>query len=502
MDAKLAQAGAERKLEQDPVRVFTPQGHRVAFPAAEKCSCNCLPTELSNPSVTTVECIILRIMAVEPERQADLSVEEKRAALDFALQSEVLGRSERLKSLLSYICNAEFEGQHDRLTEYDIAVSALGRRKDFSAAEDSAVRSRTYELRQKLERLYAVEAPDYPVQIDLHKGSYRPRFHRTPKYPAEPPQDPPATIPAQGLWWGARAVGITSFLVGVLATLFLVRLISGHQHDGSAAPLKNASDDHRWTPELHELWAPFLSDSRPAFFVFETRLFVTVGPGIVMRDPSIESIQKIESSRPIMDVKRLLRVPEVYEARRYSDFSVVDAVFSITNLLSGTGLPLNVERSVDISNEDIHANNLILVGKPGAFDGVKGMSAPALNFVIDYNHHVRNLHPMPGEKESYIESGDTVDTGGLIEEFALITMIPGPEKGQHILSLVAPNSEEFWPLALYITEPGYAKELVNHLRLPTGKIPDAYEVLISIEERNQRPIRIAYVAHRVIRAVD
>ena len=87
-----------------------------------------------------------------------VSDQEKRAALDFVLQSHSLGKSDRLKSFLSFICEAEFNGHLERLTEYEIATSALGRRDDFSPVEDSTVRSRAYELRQKLERLYTLEA--------------------------------------------------------------------------------------------------------------------------------------------------------------------------------------------------------------------------------------------------------------------------------------------------------------------------------------------------------
>jgi len=104
---------------------------------------------------------------------ADVSEQEKLAALDFVLKSQSLSRSERLKCLLSYIREAELTGKADQLTEYDIAISALVRRSDFSPIEDSAVRSRTYELRQKLEKLYAVEAPGYPRHrsvVDLFAG--------------------------------------------------------------------------------------------------------------------------------------------------------------------------------------------------------------------------------------------------------------------------------------------------------------------------------------------
>jgi C1A family cysteine protease len=81
--------------------------------------------------------------------EIEITPEEKRAALQFALNSESLSRSDRLKSLLSYLCEAEFSGTHNKLTEYDIAVSALGRRSDFSPVEDSTVRSLRSSTRQK-----------------------------------------------------------------------------------------------------------------------------------------------------------------------------------------------------------------------------------------------------------------------------------------------------------------------------------------------------------------
>ena len=99
---------------------------------------------------------------LEIEHQ-EVSEEEKRAAFSVsALQSDSLGRSDRLNSLLSYICEAEFAGHHERLTEYEIPVSALGRRGDFYHWKIQPSGAGPNELRQKLEWLYTVEAPTYP----------------------------------------------------------------------------------------------------------------------------------------------------------------------------------------------------------------------------------------------------------------------------------------------------------------------------------------------------
>ena len=107
---------------------------------------------------------------------APLSPDEKLRVLDEVLHSETFARSERLKSLLRFLCEAEIEGRETDLSEYTIGTMALGRPADFSPLEDSSVRSRAHELRQRLEKYYALEAPAAPIRIELRKGSYIPRF--------------------------------------------------------------------------------------------------------------------------------------------------------------------------------------------------------------------------------------------------------------------------------------------------------------------------------------
>jgi hypothetical protein len=111
-------------------------------------------------------------------RQSAITVEDKRLALDAALRSRTLCRSDRLKALLRFICEAEIEGRGNELNEYTIGVEALGRPEGYATSEDSSVRSRIFELRQKLEQYYSAEASDAAVRIEVVKGSHNPRFVR------------------------------------------------------------------------------------------------------------------------------------------------------------------------------------------------------------------------------------------------------------------------------------------------------------------------------------
>jgi hypothetical protein len=121
-----------------------------------------------------------------------VSDRDKQRALELVLQSRTFVRSEQLRAFLRYVCSMEIEGRGEQITEYRIAVDALGRSQDYTTTEDSAVRNRAHAMRIKLEELYAKELPDAPVRIDFVKGSriapdlrIRPEVHllvRRPRY--------------------------------------------------------------------------------------------------------------------------------------------------------------------------------------------------------------------------------------------------------------------------------------------------------------------------------
>jgi hypothetical protein len=103
---------------------------------------------------------------------------EKREALEAALNSRTFARSAQLRALLRYICEQELTGHSAELSEYQIAVDVLGRRKDFNLTDDSSVRNRAYELRQRLEKYYSSEGCAAAIQIQIPRGGYVPFYTR------------------------------------------------------------------------------------------------------------------------------------------------------------------------------------------------------------------------------------------------------------------------------------------------------------------------------------
>ena len=183
---------------------------------------------------------------------ADLTSEEKRRALDLILQSRTFHRAEQLKAFLRFVCETEMEGRADHLTEYLIGVTVMGRPEGYSPAEDSCVRTRAYELRQKLEKFYSLEAPEAPWQIVLPKGSYVPQY--VPRRSKLTHQKAVAAEPAEPARRGPLGAWIAGLIIAAMAGGAVTYLLSSQT---AAAP--------KPSPVLTEAWGPFASPDANAF---------------------------------------------------------------------------------------------------------------------------------------------------------------------------------------------------------------------------------------------
>ncbi|MGI8742512.1 MAG: hypothetical protein ACR2NN_08055 [Bryobacteraceae bacterium] len=422
--------------------------------------------------------------------QSRATSEEKRCALNEVLNSATLARSDRLKNLLRFLCESEIEGRSFDLNEYVIGVQALGQPAGYSPTENSAVRSRVYELRHKLETFYSAEAPEAPIRIHLLKGSYVPKFVRCDA--AVPEFTGVAATPGRWLWFTAAA-----FLAGLLLMFLVLRgpVAGGLPHPVSAPARATAGTP--WTPELKAIWSPFLDPKVPLLVSFESRLFVRIG-SVNVRDWTVDEMARVESSQKLMAIKDLFHQPQLYENRNYADFGAVQAAFEIARLLGTRNPRLSLKRSSGVGPDDTRDNDVIFLSKPSTDPVLRQLLARGP--FIDERLRVRNLDPKPGELSEYAGRPDPKDPDRAGERYLLITLMPGLHQKRRFLSLACFNSEDPWALAEYLTSPEHAKEMYVKMRLPSGKMPEFYQVVVKAVFRAQSPIQIEYVTHRVLTA--
>lgn len=96
------------------------------------------------------------------------------AELERILHSRCFRSRKSLKRLLSYVVKQATLDKAPELSQYQIAVAALGKCTDFDATTDPLVRIQIGRLRKQLDDYYATEGRYNPVRITLPKGSYQP----------------------------------------------------------------------------------------------------------------------------------------------------------------------------------------------------------------------------------------------------------------------------------------------------------------------------------------
>ncbi|MBL8206450.1 MAG: hypothetical protein JNM09_19590 [Blastocatellia bacterium] len=196
--------------------------------------------------------------------------EQKCAALEAVLHSQTFARADQLKCFLKYVCEMEMAGRGHELTEYLIGIEALGRPASYSPGEDSAVRTRAFALRKKLQEFYEDEQPNAVLRIELLKGSYCPHFVEAPPSTADGngssaellvPQQVSGAMAHEELipsettsnreW---KRGWLLPFSAGVLFTALIAGGLYWRLHTRAVA----SADSQTTAPILAEAWGPLL----------------------------------------------------------------------------------------------------------------------------------------------------------------------------------------------------------------------------------------------------
>ena len=429
-----------------------------------------------------------------------ISDEEKRLALTRVLESRTFGRSDQLRAFLRYVCEAEREGRAQQLNEYALGVSVLGRPEGYSPAEDSSVRSRAYELRNKLKGYYQSEAPDDPIRIDIEKGAYVPRFQRRatpePERPVDVQPAPPTPVEtaptevAAGPLWGRRFTPrrLTSIVV-VVALLAFAFWATRTKPPTTGLAARAA------TSETEALWKPFLDPSTSLLLSFEIRLFLYApATGLVVRDFQTNQKDEIAGSKPLTAFRERMGADQLIETHDYADVGAVQAGFLLGHMLNRE---VSLKYSSALGWEDIWNSNVIFVGKSTVNPLIRRVLNDAdLDFIdTDFGAAVRNRHPRPGESAEYPNAA----THGSGKKYGVVSVLPGPQPGHHIMLLTGAGAELMWALAQSVTDPVRVKEIVSRVLTPAGNLPATFQVLIEATFESNVPIIIRYVTHHVYR---
>ncbi len=132
--------------------------------------------------------------APSPLREAEVLSPEQialvREHLEEVLASKAMAGSKRTQEFLRLVVTHALDGDTESLRERMIGAELFRRPVNYDTGNDGVVRVRASETRKRLARYYNDEAGfrTPPVRIELHSGSYMPKFHFASEETEQAPQ--------------------------------------------------------------------------------------------------------------------------------------------------------------------------------------------------------------------------------------------------------------------------------------------------------------------------
>jgi hypothetical protein len=465
-----------------------------------------------------------------------VTAEQKQAALEAVLRSNTFARADRLKSFLKYVCEMEIAGHGHELSEYLIGVEALGRPSQYSPGDDSAVRNRAFALRKKLQEFYERENPDAPIRIELHKGSYCPRFvegatpeksnvngYSTPQAPSPVssqasastssqasgslvPALLPEAIPAprEVVVRDERKRSLRSFLVGVVVTAIIsgaIYLMIGGRHDAS-------STQPGIPPILAEAWGPILSPNAEVVICvanppsFSVHSATTPSP---VSTPSFNDPSGRSMPRELRDWYRQ-RYPSPDDRNHFLTITTNatywgDSIGAMTalRLLTSAGVTPQMFPEKVVAVPTLRRRNVVLFGAPEYSPAVTHflekcpLTVKYLDSIIDRG---------PGQSATATYSSKRNAQNRLTHVYGLITVLPSDnstDRPRRTVIFSGVNSAGAQAAAEFFTSPENLTELRKRMNGEGhNHFPPAYQVVVGAETDDNILLNFKYETHRLL----
>jgi hypothetical protein len=434
------------------------------------------------------------------------------------LDSETFARSDQLRSFLRYVGEMAIAGRSREITEYLIAVEALGRPSDFSPAEDSSVRGRAHELRRKLQKYYESENPNAEVRIVLPKGLYFPRFvpqeepaaSATPEHgvvsdslaaplPDLVPEPHPELAPAPLPQPKARRF---SRLEIVLASALALTIIGAGI---LVYELRQQSPSQRYDPVIAAAWGPLTRPDADVLLSVATLLHLVVRPymavvpeGFPKYPAPPELYAMFREHRPLPDGTEL----DMHPADNSVQMGHVSSVVTLANVLHEGHVRYQVlpERVARVTT--MRGRNVILIGDPQDSEAA-ALYLEKAPITLDYDAAAQDVvirDRRPGQAHVYVPKRGPDKRYTEVYGLITVTPTPGAAGDQRSVVISGLTSVGSQGAAEFFSSPKVMKTLLDRFRKEGySSFPSAYQVVVHCNSSDTLLLSTEYQAHAVIR---
>jgi hypothetical protein len=405
------------------------------------------------------------------------------------LQSAAFRHCQALRVLLKFLGEKVALGEADQLNEYSIAIDGLGKPTTYDARHDSTVRIQMGRLRRKLAEYYQSEGEHDLLRVGLPKGSFKLSFEEHLE---------PVNLAALS----ANLMKSTLVLKGFIILIVFLGIVSvfalawGSYVTVRYSRLQKDTAQFRamWTPELNQLWQPFLDGRRPLVLAITNPPFVEFKGFGVYREAGFVHWENIIHSPSVETIRKSLKSPDVGVSDFFTPGGEVNACFLIGELLGPRVPTLSLLRIGKLSWQQLADNNVLYVGPPGFFaDQLIGMPVD-LDF-LNRGSGIRNLHPRAGEPSQFVDTatGTALTADG--EYYALITHVPGPLGKYDVESFTGERAAARLGAVQWFTDATYARVLIQRMRKASGELPRYYQMVLKVKFKDGVPTETSFILH-------
>jgi hypothetical protein len=305
---------------------------------------------------------------ISADRQAipppTAAIDPRRALVDRTIASSTFAKSERLSSLLVYVCDLALSGRAKEINEQNIGEAVFGRSQNYDSSIDGIVRTQASRLRQKLELYFSEEGIAEPIRIVIPRGGYVPRFEPRPGPQAIPAPSLVASPAAQveatsGIqatparersWWGNAAVAWS--LTGMLAIALMISLLN--RNEALKGPMTRLP--------VHPLWSKIFTPGESTLEVPGDSGMV-MWQGLVGRNLDLAEYLSGGYRTTLTEPGTLPRNTVVdLGSRRYTSIVDLEVAKTLSQVAESYRGKLEVRYARDLRPNDLKQGNAIFVG--------------------------------------------------------------------------------------------------------------------------------------------
>jgi hypothetical protein len=425
-------------------------------------------------------------------REQSFSPEQKRRALEQALQGNTFSRADQLKRFLRYICEMEIAGRAHEVKEYSIATEALGHSSDYSSVDGSSVRNRAHSLRQKLQEYYEVENPNAEIQIALQKGSYIPCFVKR----AE------ATGREEGIAKPGKNYRRLAFVSSALALAILL------VETTALVLVSSRTAANSVDPALQEIWGPMLRSGA------EVVICIGSPPSLLLKswraDPPLSNQDVTPAPERIINWYSGLHMLDgggkLYMGNSLNTVLAGDALAAVraVRVLTSSGASIQVLPESSLRPLVLRGRNVLLIGSPNyspyAARVLRGSPFSIYFDTATREEVIADGQPEDGAKHIFRpkrdEFGQTTQTYGLLT--VILSQTGNDKQGQTVIFSGIGSAGSQAAMEFFASGPDLKDLRERLIREGHSSMPASYQVIVRCGVDRLLALNSYYETHRLI----